>query len=332
MRRLLLRLGIGLCIVIGVGIVGFAWSGSPIRRLALDDQTSSNGDPDEAYFVELGLPPNNQVLVTRDLTAETRTPLFGVPELSAVYSVAVSPDRDHLVLAYAQDYNTRSTGLYRLDLQSIGDELVADNSALQPLTAEVPEHFFSDLRFAPDGTVLWATVEGPESSSVVGIDVATGDTIHEISSAVSPAPGDGWVAYLPLEEDDSRRAIDVLDLESETVETIDVLDGRYDLGNLIADLDRNRLLMTALIPPGEDGLQIGEPAGAHGAHDGPAQWLTIDVDGSEARRLLDHEPMGVRNATLLSNGDVLATTTSGVLWIGDDVRPASSAIVTTVAG
>lgn len=146
---------------------------------------------------------------------------------------------------------------------------------------ERPEFLLEDVAFESDPGTIWATLDQGVTSSVVGIDLESGEFLHEFAEAIEPAVGPGWVAYLNLEPDESRRSISFFDLAKETTSVIEVLDGRYDLGNLLFDEQHNRLLFTALVPEDEKIIQIGEPAGAHGSHDGPAQLLAVDLATAE---------------------------------------------------
>ena len=268
------------------------------------------------YLVELGSRPNYR-LVEHDLATGNSTPIFVVPETGVIWSVARSSDHRALVLAYTSDYTVPGTGLYVLDLGQArrlgpgGDEL------LEPLLAEQPSGLFQGVDVGPDGTTVWASLDEEGAMSVVGVDVATGDVVHRIDSAVEPAAGPGWVAYLIVEPDQSRRSIGLLDLATGSTSTIDVLDGRYDLGNLLASEVDDRLLLTAFVPRDEPIIQLGEPAGAHGDHDGPAQWLAVDLGNGEIELLVNHEPMPVRSAVLLENGEVAEITDAGLVIVGE---------------
>ncbi len=269
--------------------------------------------------VEVGSRPDYRV-VALDLGTGRVDPIFVVPERGVISSIATTPDGSTLVLGYAVDYDTAGTGLYLLDLGGAG-ETPAGGDDLVPLLPERRGVTFTDLTVSPDGATVWAT-RSAERVEVVAVDLATGALGARIEGAAEPAVGAGWLAYLVVDDDGARRGIAVLDEASGATATIEVLDGRHDLAHLVADPDRDRLLVAALEPSDEPSIQIGEPAGAHGSHEGPARWLTVEVATGEVWRLADHEPIAGRDATLLAGGGVAVSTADGVVVIADGGQPA----------
>lgn len=321
--KVLLRLGVGLVCLVSVWLL----AGSSVRDLLdppsneladlpIDGSGRAGTDESEPIFmVEVASRPDYR-LAAFDPTSTATTPVFVVPEFGVISSVGLSPDRSQLALAYTRDYTVPGSGIYLLDATTRADR-VSGELDLREVTPEQPSGSFDTVRFAPDGATLWATLEEAHGSAVVAVDLLTGKVNKVIDNAVEPAPGDGWIAYLTLDPDGSRRSIGLLDLTTGTATTIPVLEGGYDLGNLLADTEQDRLVFTALLPSEETGIQVGDPALAHGSHEGPAQWLTLDLASNQVRRLLEHEPMTVRDATMLASGEVAASTADGLIFVSD---------------
>lgn len=330
--RVLMGLAIGLAalavatVVVLVGPIG--WTNDDLDELAVSDQESPAHAADSAYLVLFGDSAGYR-LVSSNLATGDEMAVHAFGPGTAAYDVTVNADRSTLALSYTANTANRGSGVYLIDLTQ-------DDGRRQPmpLAPEQPGVFHDDLHFSPDGRTLWATMSSEASNSVVALSVETGEVMLEIESAVSPVTLDDGIAYLRVAADGSRRALVFADERNEKQTEITVLDGRYDLGHLLADRARNRLLFTALVPPGGSGIRLGEPAGAHGAHDGPSQWLVYDIDRGEVGRLLEHEPLGVRDASLLSDGTVLAATTAGLARIGDsiDLSAEGGRVVVLVAG
>jgi len=321
------RAGVATIVVVVVVLLGFTRARDRLPGgLAGDDpvQGSLRG---RVHLVEIASRPDYR-LVEVDLDGGQSRPLFIVPETGVIYATAEAPDGESLILAYSTDYTVPGTGLYRLPLPestavesgAVGSGDTPGEEALQLLVAERQDGFFTDVVVGEDDTIVWATLEEHNSLSIVGIEVDGGTIVHQVDDAVEPAVGQGWVAYLIVEPDDARRSVGVLDLTTGTTSVIEVLDRRYDLGNLLADTDRNRLLITALVPEGQNLIDIGDPAAAHGAHDGPAQWLAIDLESGGIDRLVEHEPVSVRDAAMLANGEVASITAEGLVVAGDPIE------------
>ncbi len=322
--RWVLRVVVGGVVVAAVVLVtlNFARSNDLLPDSVSDQGPAPGAARGSVYLVEIASRPDYR-LVARDLDTGEDVPLFIVPETGVIYSVAPSPEGESLVMAYSADYNVPGTGLYRLPLADAADTVrlgAQSDEVLIPLVEERPDFLFEDVAFGSDPGTIWATLDQGTTSSVVGIDLESGRFLHEFDDAIEPAVGPGWVAYLNLEPDESRRSISLFDLASEATSVIEVLDDRYDLGNLLIDEQHNRLLFTALVPEDEKIIQIGEPAGAHGSHDGPAQWLAIDLTTTEVNRLVDHEPLSFRDAAALDSGEVAAITSSGLIIVSDPVE------------
>lgn len=325
--KIVRRAAAGLACFLFAWLVSFGCSSDQLPEVASGDD-SAPSDPDVLYVVEVQARPDYR-LVAYDPVAATTTPVFVIPEFGALASFGVDRAGEQLVLSYTEDYRETGTGLYLLDLAQGGAgadgrapfEAVTDDGDLTELVGRRTDVVYDDVAFDAKAGTVWATLEVPDRTSVVGIDVGSGEIVQSIDGAVEPAVGDGWVAYLLVESDDARRTIGVVDIESGEATTFGVLDAQFDLGHLVADPDRNRLLFTALYPEGESTIQIGMPAEAHGAHDGPSQWLTLDLDSGEVFQLVEHEPMAVRDATVLSNGQLAASGIDGVVVVDDPVEP-----------
>lgn len=312
-------------------LVGFGCSSGSslpddLPEVALDGDTA--GGP--IYYVEVRARPN-YLLHRIDPVSGTTSPLFEVPERGAISSVAVAPGGDRLTLAYTTDFGIPGNGLYTLEVSGEADEL-ATESALTPLAAELDAEFFDDLVYSPDASTVWASVGKNDESRLLAIDAETGALGAVIDDAVAAAPGSGWLAYLPVEADGSRVSVAVLDEETGETTVYPVLDGAYDLGHLLADESRNRLWFTALIPNGEPLISFGEPAGAHGAHDGPSQWLSLDLATGQVSGLAETEPSSVRDSALWADGLLLESNPDGlVLPFGGDEPVLSSRVITEIA-
>ncbi len=316
------RAGVAMLVMVIVMLVGFSRARDWLPTSLADDAPSPGSLRGHVHLVEIASRPDYR-LVEVDLDNGDSRPLFIVPETGVIYAMAEAADGESLIMAYSTDYTVPGTGLYRLPLP--GPSLavpgeVPGEEALQLLVAERRDGFFTDVVVGEKPGVVWATLEERGSLSIVGVDTATGTIIHQVDEGVEPVVGPEWVAFLIVEPDDARRSIGMLDLTTGTTSVIEVLDRRYDLGNLLADPDRNRLLVTALVPEGQNLIDIGDPAAAHGAHDGPAQWLAIDLESGAIDRLVDHEPISVRDAALLGNGEVASITGEGLVVAGDPIE------------
>ncbi|MEM9894411.1 MAG: hypothetical protein AAF962_26445 [Actinomycetota bacterium] len=325
MRRMVMAVA-----ALAVGAVALVVSVSgtgPLARLPTDEGArGAGGGPGTVYFVELGRPPDYRLVASDRDGAESEL-VFAIPEGAAVFDVVADPDGTTLALSYTEDTEDPGSGLYLLDIED------PDGASPIPVGSEESGVFHEFLTFAPDGSTLWGARTDGVTSSVFALDLTTGELTVDVPGATAPAVLDDGVAMLRTASDGSRRSILLADHDGTVLEELSILDGRYDLGHLLADTERGRLLFTALIPPGEEGIGIGRPAGAHGPHDGPAQWLSLDLGDREVRRLLEHDPMGVRDATLLPDGELMATTTAGLVRIGDEVTTAAtSVVIVLVAG
>lgn len=316
------RAGVAAILVVAVVLIGFTRARDRHPAGLADDEPVPGSLRGRVHLVEIASRPDYR-LVEVDLDGGDSRPLFIVPETGVIYATAEAPDGESLIMAYSTDYAVPGTGLYRLPLPDSAVVESGDTPGeedLQLLVAERQDGFFTDVVIGEDPGVVWATLEEDDSVSIVGINVERDTIVHRADGGVEPAVGPGWVAYLIVEPDDARRSIGVLELATGTTSVIEVLDRRYDLGNLLADTDRNRLLVTALVPEGQNLIDIGDPAAAHGAHDGPAQWLAIDLDSGTVDRLVDHEPISVRDAAMLGNGEVASITSDGLVIAGDPIE------------
>lgn len=282
------------------------------------------------YYVEVRSRPD-YLLHRIDPASGTTAPVFEVSERGAISSVAASPLGDEIAMAYTTDFAIPGNGLYTLEVPE-GDDLL-EEPALTPLAPELDAEFYDDLVYTPDGATVWASVGKNDLSSLVAVDVASGEIDTVIDDAVAPAPGSGWLAYLPIEADGSRLSVAVLDLATDETTIYPVLDGAYDLGHLLADEGRDRLWFTALIPPGEPLISFGEPAGAHGSHDGPSQWLSLDLATGQVSGLAETEPSSVRDSALWADGLLLESNPDGlVLPFGGGTEPVvPSRVITEIA-
>ncbi|MGI9615662.1 MAG: hypothetical protein ACR2QO_22305 [Acidimicrobiales bacterium] len=325
--RIVSRASAGLACFLFAWLVGFGCSSDELPEVVSSDD-STPGNPDVLFLVEVQARPDYR-LVAYDPVAATTTPVFVIPEFGALASFGADRAGERLVLSYTEDYRETGTGLYVLDLAREGAEggkdatieAITDDGDLTELVARQSDIVYDDVQFDAEAGTVWATLEVPDQTSVVGIDVDSGEIVRTIDDAVEPAVGDGWVAFLAIESDDARRTVGVVDTESGEVTSFAVLDAQFDLGHLVADPDRNRVLFTALYPEDEPTIQIGRPAEAHGAHDGPSQWLTLDLESGEVFQLVEHEPMAVRDATMLSNGQLAASGIDGVVVVDEPVEP-----------
>ena len=283
--------------------------------------STSPDAPGEVYLVEIAARPDYR-LVHRNLDTGETTPLFIVPETGVITSVDHSPTDGSLAITYTTDFTTPGSGIYLLDTDGGQSEPQAGlgEEVLVPFVAEEPDRFFHDVAFGLGGDVVWATEEGPAGLSVVGIERTTGAVVHRVEDAVAPATSENRVAYLVTEPDESRRSIGLLDTATGEMTVTPILDGRYDLGNLVAAADGQGLLFTALVPEDRSIIEFGDPAGAHGSHDGPAQWLHLDPESGDVTRLVDHSPLPVRDAALLPGGQVVALSDEGLVIIGDPIQ------------
>ncbi|MEL6983593.1 MAG: hypothetical protein AAFO29_14295, partial [Actinomycetota bacterium] len=210
--RWLVRAGVGGGLVLLVLLVTVTLTRSDD---GLPDDVAGLGPPAGAsrgpvYLVEIASRPDYR-LIEHDLDTGTVVPRFVVPETGVVYSMAPSPDGDSLVLAYSDDYTVPGTGLYRLPPIDGDPPVEPGDDQLLPLVPEEPEVFFDDLGFGPDPDVVWASREEGGASSVVSIDLASGEVVHRIDDAVEPAVGADLVAFLVVEDDQSRRSIGLFD-------------------------------------------------------------------------------------------------------------------------
>lgn len=268
------------------------------------------------FLVEIASRPDYR-LVERDLETGEDLPRFVVPETGVISSMAPAPDGEWLIMAYSTDYTVPGTGLYRLPLTGLEPPEDPGDEQLLPVVPEGLDVFFDDVSFGSDPGLVWVSWEEGETSAVAAIDLASGEVVHRIEEAVEPAAGSDRVAYLIVEADQSRRSIGLFEPATGEMSVIEVLDGRYDLGNLLLDERNGRLLLTALVPEDEGIIQLGEAASAHGAHDGPTQWLSVDATTGEVERLLHHEPVPFRDATMLSSGEVAAIVSEGLIIVDE---------------
>ncbi|MEM9134619.1 MAG: hypothetical protein AAF962_15700 [Actinomycetota bacterium] len=315
-------------------LVGFGCSSSgslPDDLPTVDLDDGAVGGP--IYYVEVRARPN-YLLHRIDPASGTTAPLFEVPERGAISSVAASPTGDRLALAYTDEFGVPGNGLYLLDVTAGGDgggEVVGE-SALTLLAPELDAEFYDDLAYSPDGSTVWASVGKNDESRLIAVDVDSGRPGTVIENAVAPAPGPGWLAYLPVEADGSRVSVAVLDEDSGETTVYSVLDGTYDLGHLLADVGRGRLWFTALIPNGQPMISFGEPAGAHGAHDGPSQWLSLDLETGQVSGLAETEPSNVRDSALWADGLLLESNPDGlILPFGGQEPVLTSRVITEIA-
>lgn len=324
--KIVCRAAAGLVCFLFAWLVSFGCSSDQLPE-AVSGEESAADDPGVLFVVEVQARPDYR-LVAYDPVSAATTPLFVIPEVGALASFGADRAGEQLVLSYTDDYRETGTGLYLLDLAPGGTgsdgytaiEAVTDDGDLNELVARQTDVVYDDVQFGAKAGTVWATLEVADQTSVVGIDIESGEVVETIDGAVEPAVGDGWVAYLLVETDDARRTIGVVDTESGETTTFSVLDEQFDLGHLVADPSRNRVLFTALYPEDEPTIQIGSPAEAHGAHDGPSQWLTLDLESGEVFQLVEHEPMAVRDAPVLSNGQLAASGIDGVVVVGDPVE------------
>lgn len=327
----MVRAGVASAVAVSGALVGFGCSSGSVPV----DQADTNGlTGTEAggpiYYVEVRSRPDYR-LYTLDPGDGSSEAVFEVAELGAISSLAVAPDGERLALAYTTDYTVAGNGLYTLAVPGSGSG-PADESALEPLAPELDAEFFDDLAFSPDGATVWASIGQNNQSRLTAIDVASGQTSTVIENAVAPAPGTGWLAYLPIEADGSRRSIAVLDLATDETRRYPVLDGQYDLGHLLADEARGRLWFTALIPVGEPLISFGEPAGAHGSHDGPSQWLVLDLETGAISGLVDQQLSNVRDSALLADGVLVESNPDGLVFPFDGSEPVlKSRVVTEIS-
>ncbi len=240
-------------------------------------------------------------------------PVFEVPILGVVSGMTVSADGSRLALSYTTDYNRIGNGIYLYDLEAGGEPDV--------IVPEAETARYDELTFGPSGETLWVRRTDLEGQAVVELSVADGSVLSTILDGAEPASGGEWLAYLSVDAIGARRSVGLVDLATGERSEIEVLGGRYDLDHLLADPARRRVLVAALLPEGESGIRLGEPAGAHGAHDGPAQWLAVDVDTGEVTRLLEHEPLTIWDASLRADGSVVFTTKDGLMVAGETLEP-----------
>ncbi|MEL7156296.1 MAG: hypothetical protein AAFN30_06830 [Actinomycetota bacterium] len=328
--RWLVRAGVAAVVALSGAVVGFGCSSGsvPVDEVRTDGLTDGTGGG-PIFYVEVRSRPDYR-LYTLDPETGSSSPVFEVAELGAISSVAATPDGRRLALAYTTDYTVAGNGLYTLAVPE-GDGPV-DESALEPLTAELDAEFYDDLAISPDGSTLWASVGQNNQSRLAAIDIASGATTTVVDNAVAPAPGGDWVAYLPIEADGARRSVAVLDLTTDETRVYPILDGRYDLGHLLADEQRGRLWFTALIPVGEPLITFGEPAGAHGSHDGPSQWLVLDLETGAVSGLVDQQLSNVRDSVLRSDGALVESNPDGLVLPFDGPEPVlASRVVTEIA-
>ena len=304
---------LGSAVFAGVWLV--SCGGSPPGAPELDGVVGPSADELDGvvHLVELRSRPDYRI-VAHDLATGTSEPVFVVPELGAISSLAVDDDGT-LALGYTRDYTTGTSGVYLLDP---GDGSGGVEAVPRLLVEERFGVTIADLEF--DGPRLWATFEDADGSAVVAIDLDDGTVVRRIEDAAGPAPGGDWVAFWRLDGQGARRSIGLLDVGSGVSSTVEVLGGVYDLGHLVADPTLGRLHFTALVPAGASGIEIGDPAEAHGSHDGPSQWLSVDLGTGAVDHLAHHEPLRVRDAVLIGPGQVLATTVDGLVVVAEPPR------------
>jgi hypothetical protein len=305
-----------------VWLVGFRRGGDPppvlvepVAGASADAEVVGTADGGVVYAAELGIPPNHRI-VTLDVARGELDTAWTVPPGAIIYSMAHRASAAQLALAYTSQFGSGGNGIHLLELEGEGSEPV-------PLVPEVDGRFFTDLAFGDGGSTLWATAverEGDtEQLSVVSIDLPDGEITTVAPDAVGPAPGDGWVAYMPTEDDGSRQSIERLDLATGAVASLEVLDGSHDLDHLLFDPAHDRLVVAALLLPGESGITVGEPAAAHGDHAVPSQWVLLDRSSGEATGPLGAEPVIVWDATVLAGGAIAYTTGDGLSVLDDQV-------------
>ncbi len=325
--------GLACCLLVWLATFGRGQDGSGgLDDLAIGTPSPDGVEVDESvYLVEVRSRPDYRLIEYEPATGRT-TPIFTVPEFGVISSIALSPTGDQVALAYTRNYQQPGNGIYLIDLIENEGQLIDDDRVLDRVVAEQSKTFYDDLVYSPDGSTLWVSVKTDDELAVLAVDLTTGSTVQTIVDAVDPAVDDDQLVYLVVEPDESRRSIGVVDLATGATSTVDVLDRQFDLGNLLLRSDGEQVLLTALVPPDQPTIQIGEPAEAHGSHEGPAQWLTVDLDTGRARRLIEHEPLTVRDAVLVSSGELVISTADGLVFMSDPLTPVvSSRVITELA-
>lgn len=227
------------------------------------------------FILEYRGQPNYRILSfdTKSLALEE---VVKIPKGTLVFSMIYHQSDNSLLLAYSENVDLDANGIYKVDLNQ-------ETPSIAKLIPETPNVFYKDLAISQqNNTLLWATMvvktAQQKNYSVIQLN-REGQIVEQINDAINPVSVDETVFYLPLEEDYSRRKIVKNDINRNAIETFDVLAGQYDLDDFLIQGDEIVIATLNRTPPTLSWLDLLIPkAQAHGNHNIPARWVSVDID------------------------------------------------------
>lgn len=280
------------------------------EQVSLDLRVAETLDHSIVYAVEQRARPMYRILAF-DPASGTDETVFTVPEDAVIYGMTLAPDGERLAVSYAEDFHVDGNGIWILDLETL---------AFEELTSQESNVYLTELEWSVDGKQIYATHINQESDeeelSIATVLVETGAVEVLVNGAITPAASADGLFYLTVDDQKARRAIGFVG-EAGTPSTISVLDGEKDLDHLIFDeAEQDVLLVAVLDDQEEEEVSIGAPAAAHGNHNIPSAWWSID-DVSFDAEPTDFEPIIVYDATVSDSGAIVYATPEGLSIAGD---------------
>jgi hypothetical protein len=272
-----------------------------------DAEVVGTADAGIVYAVEYRGNPNYRITSLDTKTGELNE-VFNVPKGSIVYSIALSPDKNKLAIGYSDNMDA-GNGVFLIDLSGKIPELT------QVIPAKSGINYL-DLAWSNDGKTIWSTYGDTTTDeivySVAKIDVESRAFEIIVTDAIDPVPTKKGIAYLPLEPDQSRRSIEVIDLSDGSKLSVAVSDKKYDLDTLMYDQYSDSLLVNALNKPSSVTLRLGGAAYAHGSHDVPSSILILDGVDYGNISANDLDPKVTFESSLSTDGVLVEATNEGL--------------------
>ncbi len=281
-------------------------------RFSLDLEVIDDADHEVIYAVEQRARPNYRIFSFDPVTGDTQT-IYTVPDDAIIYGIALNHERQTLAVSYSPDFALEGSGIWTLDVSS---------GQFDEHLPVAPGRYLTDLAWSPGGNSVLATQidrrDAEETVRVVRVDAETAEVEPLVDDAINPIQVDDAVYYLTIDENNARRSIGLL-LDGEMT-TLDVGNATYDLDHLLAGVDGTSVRVAVIDQEDVDtgGLSFGLPAAAHGNHDVPSSWWSIDTVLASEPTPLGLEPIIVYDAA--ANGEALIYATNEGLAIGQGSR------------
>lgn len=277
--------------------------------------------PIVGQFVFIEVDGADQHVSLYDLESEEVTQLFTADPNGFVSNIAVSPNGQKLIMAYAEP---PPEGEVQFGYTSLFLTELLDTAVLTPLTqiSIEGESFFNPV-WSPDGTAVMYTHVLPDAANPTQFDIfleslqlETGETVRLAEDVIWPryAPSGEKIAYVTVNPDTLGNALWVADPDGTNATQIVAEDAFMVVDVPLFSEDEETLYFTANSSEQSSRswweLLLGIKTAA--AHNIPSDWYKITLPTSEPERITNIAEVGIYGDFAPNHGAIGFATFNGL--------------------